>query len=93
MEAIFTILAVTTDMLPPTINYETPDPECDLDYIPNEAREAEVDGRGLELVRLRRPQRVHRRARVRRLSFGANPAQTRHDFPNMLAVGRRPGAP
>ena len=42
VEAIFTTLAVSTDTLPPTINYETPDPECDLDYIPNEARKAEV---------------------------------------------------
>jgi len=42
VEAVFTTLAVTEDMLPPTINYETPDPECDLDYIPNEARKAEV---------------------------------------------------
>jgi 3-oxoacyl-[acyl-carrier-protein] synthase II len=42
VEAIFTTLAVTTDTLPPTINYETPDPACDLDYIPNESRKAEV---------------------------------------------------
>jgi 3-oxoacyl-[acyl-carrier-protein] synthase II len=42
VEAIFTTLAVDTNTLPPTINYETPDPECDLDYIPNESRKAEV---------------------------------------------------
>jgi 3-oxoacyl-[acyl-carrier-protein] synthase II len=42
VEAIFTILAVNRNVLPPTINYEQPDPQCDLDYIPNEAREAEV---------------------------------------------------
>jgi 3-oxoacyl-[acyl-carrier-protein] synthase II len=42
VEALFTTLAVTRGVLPPTINYEEPDPECDLDYIPNEAREADV---------------------------------------------------
>jgi 3-oxoacyl-[acyl-carrier-protein] synthase II len=42
VEAIFTVLAVKEGVLPPTINYEQPDPECDLDYIPNEAREAEI---------------------------------------------------
>jgi 3-oxoacyl-[acyl-carrier-protein] synthase II len=42
VEAIFSILAVNRNVLPPTINYETPDPSCDLDYIPNKAREAEV---------------------------------------------------
>jgi 3-oxoacyl-[acyl-carrier-protein] synthase II len=42
VEAIFTTLAVNTNTLPPTINYENPDPECDLDYIPNESRKAEV---------------------------------------------------
>jgi 3-oxoacyl-[acyl-carrier-protein] synthase II len=43
VEAIFTILALRTGVLPPTINYEVPDPECDLDYIPNEAREQQVE--------------------------------------------------
>jgi 3-oxoacyl-[acyl-carrier-protein] synthase II len=42
IEAIFTTLALRDGMLPPTINYEAPDPECDLDYVPNEARSAEV---------------------------------------------------
>jgi 3-oxoacyl-[acyl-carrier-protein] synthase II len=42
IEAIFITLAVNRGALPPTINYEDPDPECDLDYIPNEAREADV---------------------------------------------------
>jgi 3-oxoacyl-[acyl-carrier-protein] synthase II len=42
VEAIFTTLAVTRGVLPPTINYESPDPECDLDYIPNESREADI---------------------------------------------------
>jgi 3-oxoacyl-[acyl-carrier-protein] synthase II len=42
VEAIFTILAVNRNTLPPTINYEAPDPECDLDYVPNESREADV---------------------------------------------------
>jgi 3-oxoacyl-[acyl-carrier-protein] synthase II len=42
VEAMFTILAVNRGVLPPTINYDEPDPECDLDYIPNESREADV---------------------------------------------------
>jgi 3-oxoacyl-[acyl-carrier-protein] synthase II len=42
IEAIFTTLAVNRNMMPPTINYDEPDPECDLDYVPNEAREADV---------------------------------------------------
>jgi len=42
IESVITVLAVTRGILPPTINYETPDPECDLDYVPNTARRAEV---------------------------------------------------
>ena len=42
VEAIFTIFAVQRGKLPPTINYEVEDPECDLDYIPNESRDADV---------------------------------------------------
>ena len=43
VEAIFTILALERGMLPPTINQTTPDPTCDLDYIPNEARHEQVE--------------------------------------------------
>jgi 3-oxoacyl-[acyl-carrier-protein] synthase II len=42
IEAIFSVLAVDRGVLPPTINYEEPDPECDLDYIPNQSRDADV---------------------------------------------------
>jgi 3-oxoacyl-[acyl-carrier-protein] synthase II len=40
IEAAFSVLALRDELLPPTINLEDPDPECDLDYIPNEARKA-----------------------------------------------------
>jgi 3-oxoacyl-[acyl-carrier-protein] synthase II len=43
VEAIIATKAIEEGFLPPTINYETPDPECDLDYIPNEGRKAEVE--------------------------------------------------
>lgn len=43
LEAIATILSVKFDVIPPTINYETPDPECDIDCVPNEARKKRVN--------------------------------------------------
>src|SRR3546814_20827095 len=42
IEAIATIRAIQTGIVPPTINQEHPDPDCELDYVPNEARQAEV---------------------------------------------------
>ena len=42
-EAIFTVLTIRDGIIPPTINYDTPDPECDLDYVPNVARKGEVN--------------------------------------------------
>ncbi|MCI0371800.1 MAG: beta-ketoacyl-ACP synthase II [candidate division NC10 bacterium] len=42
IEAVATVLALRHGLLPPTINYETPDPDCDLDYVPNKTREAPI---------------------------------------------------
>lgn len=42
VEAVFSLLAMERGVVPPTINYTEPDPECDLDYVPNEARQADV---------------------------------------------------
>lgn len=42
LEAVFCVQAIRQGVLPPTIHYETPDPECDLDYVPNQARPAKV---------------------------------------------------
>ncbi len=43
VEAVFCVKALEDDIVPPTINYETPDPDCDLDYVPNEARKQELN--------------------------------------------------
>jgi 3-oxoacyl-[acyl-carrier-protein] synthase II len=43
VEAMMCVLALHEGVLPPTINYRTPDPECDLDYVPNEARHVQVE--------------------------------------------------
>jgi 3-oxoacyl-[acyl-carrier-protein] synthase II len=43
IEAIFCLLAMRDGLIPPTINYETPDPQCDLDVVPNQARKADLN--------------------------------------------------
>ena len=43
VEAIATVMTIRNSIIPPTIHYETPDPECDLDYVPNEARHQMVN--------------------------------------------------
>ena len=42
IEAVFTALAINSEIIPPTINLQNPDPECDLDYVPNEARKTKI---------------------------------------------------
>ena len=86
IEAMMCVLALHHGVLPPTINYEHPDPECDLDYVPNEAREAEVDvalsnamglGGHNGCVLLGRARELRRRPRRRGLRRGAHRAARR----------------
>ena len=58
VEAVFTLLALEHQRIPPTINYQVPDPAIPLDVVPNTARDAKVTPRDLELVRVRRPERL-----------------------------------
>ncbi|HJV64175.1 MAG TPA: beta-ketoacyl-ACP synthase II [Geomonas sp.] len=43
IESVFSLMAMTNSVVPPTINYEEPDPDCDLDYVPNTARDAKIE--------------------------------------------------
>jgi 3-oxoacyl-[acyl-carrier-protein] synthase II len=43
VEAVFSALAIRDQVAPPTINLDNPDPDCDLDYVPNTAREMKID--------------------------------------------------
>jgi 3-oxoacyl-[acyl-carrier-protein] synthase II len=43
IEAVFSLLAIDRGEVPPTINYQDPDPECDLDYVPNQGRQVKVN--------------------------------------------------
>ena len=56
LEAVVSLLAITEGFIPPTIHYETPDPECDLDYVTTGARPDSAGGRPLQLLCLRREQ-------------------------------------
>ena len=60
--------ALHHQVLPPTINYRNPDPELDLDYVPNEARQVDLDVRALERDGPRRPQRLRPARPLRRLA-------------------------
>ena len=60
VEAVFSLLTVANGRIPPTINYRVPDPAIPLDVVPNEARDAAVAYRAVELVRLRRPEHLPR---------------------------------
>ena len=66
LETIITALAMRDSFVPPTINQTDPDPDCDLDYVPNTGRAADVRVRAHELVRVRRPQRGARAAALGR---------------------------
>ena len=68
-EPIVCLLAIRDGVLPPTINYETPDPDCDLDYVPNAAARSQLPPRREQQLRLRRPEHHARRRPVR--SVGA----------------------
>jgi 3-oxoacyl-[acyl-carrier-protein] synthase II len=57
IEAIFSVLAIKEGIIPPTINIETPDEDCDLDYVPDQARRQDVNVVLSQLVRFRRTQR------------------------------------
>ena len=58
LEAIVSMLTIQRGLIPPTINYETPDPECDLDYVPEPGPRAAGANRPLQQLRVRRPERL-----------------------------------
>ena len=70
VEAVFTALALRDQFAPPTIHYEQPDPECDLDYVPNVGRANVHDLRVEQQPGLWRPQRLPAAAQVGGLNHG-----------------------
>ena len=70
IEAVFTALALRDQFAPPTIHYEQPDPECDLDYVPNAGRAQAMTYALSNRPGLWRAQRLHRPAQMGGLSHG-----------------------
>ena len=73
IEAVFTALALRDQFAPPTIHYAQPDPECDLDYVPNTGRQQEMQYALSNSSGLWRPQRLHRPAQMGGLTHGRAP--------------------
>ena len=90
IEAMMCVLAIHEGVLPPTINYSNPDPECDLDYVPNEAARDEDRRRALERDGPRRPQRLRAR-RPRRDDVDVERYAEEHSTPpsDVFAAARR----
>ena len=77
VEAAICALALARGVVPPTINYDDPDPDCDLDYVPNTAREVRVRARAVQQLRVRRHERLPRAVTLR---VAAPPARVRRDL-------------
>ena len=87
IEAVFSVQTMQSGVIPPTINYKVPDPTINLDVVPNVAREAAGRHGALQLLRLRRPERLpdHRR----RAGVSAANGRWRASMERRLSHGER----
>ncbi len=103
LEAIISVLTIDRGVIPPTINLTEPDPECDLDYVPQHGASGDRQRGRLQLLRLRRPQRDARLPALRLMTVtveiarrGTGPQERRWVCPSCRArarPGRRQGEP